>query len=73
MGIYEISEFSQGTREMMKLIASRSMVTTVIGGGSTAEIAQEMGLVNQFTHVSTGGGASLQFLEGDKLPAWKCC
>ncbi len=68
MGIYEVPEFSHGTREMMQLIASRNMATTVIGGGSTAEIAQEMGLVNKLTHVSTGGGASLQFLEGEKLP-----
>ena len=68
MGIYEVPEFSKGTREMMELIASRNMATTVIGGGSTAEVAQEMGLVNKLTHVSTGGGASLQFLEGEKLP-----
>jgi len=68
MGIYEVPEFSQGTRVLMKLLASRTMVTTVIGGGSTAEIAHEMGLVNKLTHVSTGGGASLQFLEGEKLP-----
>jgi phosphoglycerate kinase len=67
MGIYEISEFSQGTRSLASFISSLN-ATIVIGGGSTAEIVQEMGLTDKMTHVSTGGGASLRFLEGAVLP-----
>ena len=67
MGIYEISEFSQGTRSLASFLSSLN-ATIVIGGGSTAEIVQEMGLTDKMTHVSTGGGASLRFLEGAVLP-----
>lgn len=67
MGIYEISQFAQGTRSIANLLATLN-ATTVIGGGSTAEIVQEMGLTDKMTHVSTGGGASLQYLEGLTLP-----
>jgi len=67
MGIYEIPEFAQGTRSLASFISSLN-ATTVIGGGSTAEIVQEMGLTDKMTHVSTGGGASLRFLEGAVLP-----
>jgi phosphoglycerate kinase len=67
MGIYEIPEFAQGTRSLASFLSSLN-ATTVIGGGSTAEIVQEMGLTDKMTHVSTGGGASLMFLEGAVLP-----
>jgi phosphoglycerate kinase len=67
MGIYEIPEFAQGTRSLARFLSSLN-ATTVIGGGSTAEIVQEMGLADKMTHVSTGGGASLRFLEGSVLP-----
>jgi len=67
MGIYEIPEFAQGTRSLASFLSSLN-ATTVIGGGSTAEIVQEMGLTDKMTHVSTGGGASLRFLEGAVLP-----
>ncbi|MBA7502896.1 Phosphoglycerate kinase [subsurface metagenome] len=67
MGIYEIPQFAQGTRSLAKLLSAVN-ATTIIGGGSSAEIVQEMRLANKMTHVSTGGGASLRFLEGATLP-----
>ncbi|MFC1958769.1 phosphoglycerate kinase [Chloroflexota bacterium] len=67
MGIYEIPQFAEGTKAMAKLLAGLE-ATTVIGGGSTAEIVTNMGLADKMTFVSTGGGASLSFLGGQKLP-----
>ncbi len=67
VGIYEIPEFSQGTRAIARFLAILG-ATTVIGGGSSAEVMQEMGLADKMTHVSTGGGATLRFLEGATLP-----
>jgi len=67
MGIYEIPQFAQGTRSIASFLSTLN-ATTVIGGGSSAEIVQEMGLTDKMTHVSTGGGASLRFLEGVTLP-----
>ena len=67
MGIYEIPQYAEGTRAMAKLLASLK-ATTIVGGGSTAEIVIKMGLADKMTFVSTGGGASLKFLSGEKLP-----
>jgi len=67
MGIYEIPQFAQGSRSLAKTLSTNN-ATTVIGGGSSAEIVHEMGLTTKMTHVSTGGGASLRFLEGLPLP-----
>jgi phosphoglycerate kinase len=67
MGIYEIPKFAQGTQAMARLLASLK-ATTVVGGGSTAEVVAEMKLTDKITFVSTGGGASLRFLGGEKLP-----
>ena len=67
MGVYEIPQFARGTKAMVELLASIK-ATTIVGGGSTAEIIEEMNLAHKMTHVSTGGGASLNFLEGKTLP-----
>lgn len=67
MGIYEVNQFSNGTKSMVNTIANLK-ATTIIGGGSTAEIVEEMKLTDNMTHVSTGGGASLEFLQGRTLP-----
>ena len=67
MGIYEIAQFAEGTRALARLLANLA-ATTIIGGGSTAEVVDEMGLSSKMTFVSTGGGASLKFLSGESLP-----
>ena len=67
MGVFEIAQFAQGTRGLVRLVADLE-ATTIIGGGSTAEAVDEMGLGGKMSHVSTGGGAALEFLEGRTLP-----
>ncbi|MBI2856714.1 MAG: phosphoglycerate kinase [Chloroflexi bacterium] len=67
MGIFEIPRFSEGTKALATVIAGLK-ATTIIGGGSTAEAVENLGLASKMSHVSTGGGASLMFLEGQELP-----
>ncbi|MEE8471792.1 MAG: phosphoglycerate kinase [Dehalococcoidia bacterium] len=67
MGVFESPAYSQGTRAMASLLAGLE-ATTIVGGGSTAEAVGSLGLSERMTHVSTGGGASLEFLEGKTLP-----
>ena len=68
MGVSEWKSFSKGTAVMAETLAYLADATTVIGGGSTAEAVATFGFAHAMTHVSTGGGASLEFLEGKKLP-----
>jgi len=67
LGIYELPQFAAGTKALAKVIASLE-AATVIGGGSTADTVADMGLTDSMTFVSTGGGASLEFLSGQALP-----
>jgi len=67
LGIMEIGQFANGTREIAGHIASLKAVT-IVGGGDTADIIDSLGIAEKFTFVSTAGGASLQYLEGTRLP-----
>ncbi|HEY5000439.1 MAG TPA: phosphoglycerate kinase [Candidatus Cryosericum sp.] len=68
MGVIEIAEFAEGTKSLARVIAARSGALTVAGGGETASVIDALNLQNDFKHVSTGGGAFLEYLEGKQLP-----
>jgi phosphoglycerate kinase len=70
MGVFEIAPFAEGTNAMARYVAGRTRagVVTVVGGGDSVAAVEQLGLIDQMSHVSTGGGASLEFVEGKTLP-----
>ena len=71
LGLFEFDQFAIGTNSIAKVL-SEIDATTIIGGGDSAAAIEKLGIGDKFTHISTGGGASLEFLEGKKLPGVEC-
>lgn len=68
MGVFELAPFAEGTNAIAELVAANDEATSIIGGGDSVAAVQQAGVAERITHISTGGGASLEFLEGKTLP-----
>ncbi|GAX08684.1 MAG TPA: phosphoglycerate kinase [Lactobacillus sp.] len=68
MGVFEMSNYAEGTLEIGKFLGTLSDATTIVGGGDSTAAVQQLGVGDKLTHISTGGGASLEYLEGKTLP-----
>jgi phosphoglycerate kinase len=68
MGVFEVGPFSKGTFKIAHAVADNASATSIVGGGDSVSAVQAAGVADKMTHISTGGGASLEFLEGKKLP-----
>jgi phosphoglycerate kinase len=68
MGVFEASPFSRGTFQVARTVAENAGATSIVGGGDSVSAVRSAGVADKITHISTGGGASLEFLEGKKLP-----
>jgi phosphoglycerate kinase len=67
-GVFEFPKFAAGTNAIAHAVAKNKTATSIIGGGDSVSAINQAGVADQITHISTGGGASLEFLEGKKLP-----
>ena len=72
MGCFEMPNFAEGTLEVGRAMADLPDATTIIGGGDSTAAAKQLGIAPKITHISTGGGASLEYLEGKELPGIEC-
>ena len=68
MGVFEMSNYAKGTLEVGKFLGTLSEATTIVGGGDSTAAVKQLGVGDKLTHISTGGGASLEYLEGKELP-----